>query len=215
MSKSDPGPPAKTSLRRSYERCLEARRQWISVRGRTSDDEVREAAHADLHETTLSWFEALVPYISERPGEVKQLWESAPLWPEEPATQTIDALLCPSDECGAVYERREGGGLEIAEECPACGERLHAGDAEVTVTTDEGRTMWEWACGLKRLASWTNETETVERTGGKWSTEREVVEVPKRLDPDVLLRAARFLDLAAEECGLLEETDRALPTAEL
>jgi hypothetical protein len=188
----------------------------MSVRGRTADNTVREQAHGDLHETVLAWFEALVPYISERPGEVKQLWESAPLWPQEPASDVLDALICGGEECGAVYERSdEEGTLSPGDTCPACQMPLEPGEAEIAVTDDEGRRLWEWACGLKRLSAWTSKTETVRVEGGKWSNESRTAEVPKRLDPDVLMRAARFLDLAAEECGLLEDTDRALPTGEL
>lgn len=206
---------APASIRQSYRQCLDARRQWMSVRGRTSDDTIREQAHADLHETVLAWFEALQPYISERPGEVKQLWEEAPLYPLEPASDVIDALLCGNEECGAIYERTEDGRLGAGSECPACGLPLEPGEAEVPATTDDGERLWDWACGLKRLAAWTSRTETVDVSGGKWTNESTTIERPERLDPDVLIRAARYLDLAAEECGLLEDTDRALPTGEL
>lgn len=205
----------RTSLRQAYEKCLQARRQWMSVRGRTADDEVREEAHADLHETTMAWFEALVPYIAERPGEVKQLWESAPLYPLEP--KLTQGLKCGDEEnCGAAYHRAgddDDRGLAPGDQCPACGMPLEP--AEVPDVDDEGRVLYTWACGLKRLSNWSNKTETKHVDGGEWSTETETIEVPKRLNPTVLMRAARYLDLAAEECGLLEDTDRALAVGEL
>lgn len=212
MSRAQEGREPRTNLRRTYETCLAARRQWRSVRGKTADATVREEAHGDLHEAVMSWFEALVPYISERPGEVKQLWESAPLYPMR--QQTIKVYKCGSEQCGfAAPKESDDHDLGAGDACPACGMPLEPG--EVLDTDDEGRPLYEWACGLKRLANWSSATEKERVSRGKWSTDDEVIEVPKRLDPDVLLRAARYLDLAAEECGLLEDTDRALETGDL
>lgn len=206
------GREPRTNVRRAYERCLAARQQWRSVRGKTADAGIREEAHGDLHEAVMSWFETLVPYISERPGEVKQLWESAPLFPKEPAS--VQVLRCGSDVCGLVVEREsDDHDLEAGDECPNCGIPLEPDD--MYPTNEDGEILYEWACGLKRLASWSSATETHSVSGGKWSTGSEQIEVPKRLDADVLLRAARYLDLAAEECGLLEDTDRALETGDL
>lgn len=202
----------RTNVRRAYERCLAARQQWRSVRGKTADAGVREEAHGDLHEAVMSWFETLVPYISERPGEVKQLWESAPLYPLEP--ETVNVLACGADACGFAVERGEDShDLTPGDACPECA--IPVEPAEMVRTTADGDRLYEWACGLKRLASWSSATETRTVEGDRWSTGSETVEVPKRLDPDVLLRAARYLDLAAEECGLLEDTDRALETGDL
>lgn len=212
MSRAQDGHEPRTNLRRAYENCLAARRQWRSVRAKTADEAVREEAHGDLHEAVMSWFEALVPYISERPGEVKQLWESAPLYSMRP--QTVKILQCGSDACGFATERDSGEhDLNAGDQCPACGIPVEPGESQAT--DDSGRPLYEWACGLKRLASWSSATETQRVTGGQWSSEETIIEVPKRLDPDVLLRAARYLDLAAEECGLLEDTDRALETGDL
>ncbi|WP_251342423.1 hypothetical protein [Haloplanus halophilus] len=196
-----------SNIRRAYRECLDARRLWLSVRNRTAEDVPKEAAHSNLHESVLAWFEALVPYISERPGEVKQLWESAPLWPEDRATKRVWA--CAS---GHVHDREEhdlsGGGP-----CPGCG--MPVEPTTQGVTDDEGRPLYDWACGLKRLSAWQNRTKTQTVEADGWSAEQQTVEVPQRLGPTILMRAARYLDLAAEQCGLLEETDRALPTGEL
>jgi len=213
-SSDDQQPGGGRSIREAYQNCLIARRQWMSVRGRTSRGDAREDAHADLHETTLAWFETLVPYIAERPGEVKQLWESAPLYPIQ--KQTVDVLGC--EDCG-FFVRLDSDDAEeraVGDPCPtqACPTGA-LGEFQIVDQDDEGNELFEWACGLKRLSSWTNRTETVQVDSGQWETDSNTVERPKRLDPSVLMRAARYLDLAAEEAGLLEESDRALPTGEL
>lgn len=196
-----------SNIRQAYRRCLEARRRWLAVRNRTAEDVPREAAHSQLHESVLGWFEALVPYIAERPGEVKQLWESAPLWPEDPLT--VDTWVCAA---GHVFDR-DAADLDPGGPCPEC--EMPVGPDERPKTDDEGRLLYEWACGLKRLSAWQNRTKKVRVDGDRWNAESEVKEVPQRLDPAILMRAARYLDLAAEQCGLLQETDRALATGEL
>jgi hypothetical protein len=198
-----------SNIRQTYRQCLEARRLWLSVRNRTAEDVPKEAAHSHLHESVLAWFEALVPYIAERPGEVKQLWESAPLWAEEPRIR--DVWRCTADHLfkrGGDDDSFSGG-----DPCPDCG--LPVEPDQIYETDDDGRRLYDWACGLKRLSAWQNKTKTERVSGGRWSADEQEVEVPQRLDPTVLMRAARYLDLAAEECGLLSETDRALPTGEL
>jgi hypothetical protein len=198
-----------SNIRQAYRQCLEARRLWLSVRNRTAEDVPKEAAHSHLHESVLSWFEALVPYIAERPGEVKQLWESAPLWAEERLTTEI--LVCAR---GHEHERADDDiDLDPGSPCPECSMPVEPQTREET--TDDGQPLYEWACGLKRLSAWQNKTKTETVDGGRWSADTKTVEVPQRLDPTILMRAARYLDLAAEECGLLSETDRALPTGEL
>jgi len=204
------GREPRTNLRRAYEHCLAARRQLRSVRGKTANPEVREEAHGDLHEAVLAWFEALVPYISERPGEVKQLWETAPLYPQEPSLVAV--VRCGNDACGLVVDRDEAD-VSPGDQCPQCAVPLEP-DKRVE-RDEEGRILYDWACGLKRLSNWTDETTQVTVDSGKWATGSDTVEMPKRLDTDVLLRAARYLDLAAEECGLLEDTDRALEVGDL
>jgi hypothetical protein len=201
----------RTNVRRSYERCLAVRQQWRSIRAKTVDEAVRDEAHGDLHEGVMAWFETLVPYISDRPGEVKELWENAPLYPVRQAS--TEGVQCGSPECGAAYARTEEG-PGPGDICPVC-EQIPLEPAEVVQAGDDGEPLYEWACGLKRLASWSSETETKVIESGEWETGQQRVEVPKRLDPDILMRAARFLDIAAEECGLLEDTDRALATGEL
>lgn len=201
----------RTSIREAYEISLHARRQWMSVRGRTAEDSVREQAHADLHESVMAWFEALVPYIATRPGEVKDLWEDAPLWPERPATR--EGYQCP--DCETVYDPSVETCVvdEPGDICPNCGGAV--GPRSIKKTDDEGRVLYEWACGIKRLSAWTNRTVSVEVEEDDWSTDSKTVEQPQRLNPTVLMRAARYLDLAAEDCGLLEDTDDALETGEL
>ena len=208
MSKSDDaGSAAASNIRHAYERCLEARRQWLAVRNRTAQDVPREAAHSYLHESVLGWFEALVPYIAERPGEVKQLWESAPLYPESELTERL--WTCPN---GHAFERPHDD-LSGGAPCPECS--LPVEPVERAQTNEDGRQLFEWACGLKRLSAWQNKTKKTRVTNDGWSADEKVVEQPQRLEPTVLMRAARYLDLAAEECGLLESTDRALATGEL
>lgn len=211
MSQAQEARETRTNVRRAYENCLAARQQWKSIRAKTVNEAVRDEAHGDLHEATMAWFETLVPYISQRPGEVKQLWESAPLLPVEPATE--DILQCPG--CGAGwYAEEEEHDLEAGHPCPNCMDSALEAE-EILQRNDDGEVLHEWACGLKRLASWDDETETKDVPGSQWTSGTETVEVPNRIDPEVLLRASRYLDLAAEECGLLADTDRALPTGEL
>jgi hypothetical protein len=196
-----------SNIRQAYQQCLEARRLWLSVRNRTAEDVPKEAAHSHLHESVLSWFEALVPYIAERPGEVKQLWESAPLWTQDRATTEI--WICAR---GHEHEQADAD-LGPGEPCPECDLPVEPQTREET--DSEGRPIYDWACGLKRLSAWQNKTKTKTVSGGRLSPETKTVEVPQRLDPAVLMRAARYCDLAAEECGLLQDTDRALSTGEL
>jgi len=211
MSQAREGREPRTNVRRSYERCLAARQQWKSIRAKTASEAVRDEAHGDLHEAVMAWFETLVPYISERPGEVKQLWESAPLYPLKPATEAV--LQCSG--CGAGwYAADDDHDLEGGHPCPSCmADELEAD--EIIERNDDGDALYDWACGLKRLASWSDEAETKEVQGSQWTSGTQTIEVPNRINPEVLLRAARYLDLAAEECGLLEDTDRALATGEL
>ncbi|MFY4814524.1 hypothetical protein ACOJIV_17775 [Haloarcula sp. AONF1] len=197
-----------TEIREAYQRCLDARRQWMSVRGRTTDPRYREKAHADLHEAVLSWFEALVPYISERPGEVKQLWEGAPLYPVQPVTQKI--LVCANDH---AYLRNTEDGPSKTDLCPDCGTPLQPD--EQPKRDEQGRQLFVWKQGLKNLSSWTHQTVTEETSGGELSSATKTVERPQRLDPEILMRAARYLDLAAEQCSLLATTDDAIATGEL
>jgi hypothetical protein len=197
-----------TEIKREYKRCIDARRQWMSIRGRTSNEEYREKAHGDLHEAVLSWFEVLVPYISERPGEVKQLWESAPLYPVKPIYEAI--WKCPN---GDVYPQNQEDGPDETDLCPRCGSPLEP--AERQVTDDQGRPLYFWKQGLKQLSAWTHETVVETVSGGELSAATKTVERPQRLDPEILMRAARYLDLAANQCSLLASTDDALPTGEL
>lgn len=215
----------RTDLHRAYRQCLEARGLWLSVRNRTAEDVPKEAAHSHLHESVLGWFEALVPHIAERPGEVKQLWESAPLWPEDQLVH--DVWACPNEhtferDTGSEEEtpdfpfetdEDDGPDLEAGDVCPECGMPIEPD--ERVATDEEGRQLYEWACGLKRLSTWQNKTKQVRVDGDRWSADSEIQEVPQRIRPTVLMRAARYLDLAAEECGLLQDTDRALATGEL
>jgi len=200
----------RTSLRNAYENCVHARRQWMSVRGRTTDDGVREEAHGDLHEAVMSWFEILQPYIANRSGEVKQLWENAPLWPARPATKSV--LACENDH---AFDPSADDAIvvEPGDACTACGNPVE----HVTVhrRDSDGRELYEWACGLKRLADWTGRTVEIEIEGNEWEVGSETVERIQRLNPEVLLRAARHLDDAAEKCGLLEETEKELPVGEV
>lgn len=209
------GREPRTNARRAYERCLSARQQWRATRAKTVNEQVRDEAHGDLQEAVLVWFETLVPYISERPGEVKQLWENAPLYPIRQAT--VRCLACPDgDNCGFMIEReRDDHELAPGDICPECDQGYPLEPDQLVQLTENGEEMYEWACGLKRLSSWSSATEKTTIESSQWETGSREVEVPKRLDPDVLLRAARFLDLAAEECGLLEDTDDAIPTGEL
>lgn len=209
----DGGEP-RTNVRRAYERCLSARQQWRAIRAKTVDEAVRDEAHGDLHEAVMGWFETLVPYISERPGEVKQLWENAPLYPKERAT--VAGLVCnnEAEQCGFMAERdSDQHNLSPGSQCPACGIPLEP--EEIIEADENGEALYNWAVGLKRLASWSSATEKTTVESSMWEVGARTAEVPKRLDPDVLLRAARFLDLAAEECGLLEDTDDALPVGDL
>lgn len=196
-----------TEVQREYQRCIDARRQWMSTRGRTTNPEYKEKAHGDLHEAVLSWFEVLVPYISERPGEVKQLWESAPLYPVEPVREQI--FVCPN---GDVYPA-SGDGPDAGDLCPRCQTPLEPDERQAT--DDQGRPLFFWKQGLKQLSAWTHETVKEETSAGELSAQTTVVERPQRLNPEILMRSARYLDLAAEQCSLLASTDDALPTGEL
>lgn len=103
MNPTQPG----SEISKAYRDALAARRQWSGLAGRTRNDGLREAAHGDLHEAVMSWFEVLIPYLSTADGEVAQYWTDAPLWPIEPA-RGDDGTLRRSEDGRDLYEWATG-----------------------------------------------------------------------------------------------------------
>jgi hypothetical protein len=207
MSRSQ-SPDGSTSVRRSvveaYQQSLEARSIWAgfaSALQNTATDRSRADAHAILHATTMQYYEAVRPYLASAPAgsSARDYWESAPLWPAEEVTKP--GVRCAS---GHQYPEAEAAG----QNCPECGETLQA----ASVPTADG--ACEWIAGLRNLQTFVDERDEVEAESGRWSTGTSTEIVAKRLDSDVLLRCARYLDEAASELGLLADVDDERPLAE-
>lgn len=163
--------------------------------------------HSNLHSATMTWFESLYPHMADRPGEVGDYWHEAPLWPDTIATETIPT--CPDCELGF-----EGEQYEIGDVCVECGEsQLVPGN--IPKKNEEGQPIYEWVVGLKSLEEWFRKTEQSTRTEGTFRPQTKTVEMPHRLKPEHLFRIARYLDKAAEQMGILADTDEALPLGEI
>lgn len=214
---------APTVVRRAYARSVQSRQHWHGLDARFRDESLRKEAHADLQESTLNWFEALAPYMADSQGAVKEFWTRAPLWPTKQATEVI-GLECP--RCGAFYDVdveevedatcvnvvsvQQDDGEVAREQCGA-----EATPKEVVATDEEGRTLYEWAQGLRLLNEWEGETEVVTQRQGTFKPTSKTIEKPKLIEPAHLLRIARYLDQVAERKDLLAETTDETPTAQL
>jgi len=218
---------APTVVRRAYNRSVQAREQWHGLDARFRDADLREEAHANLQETTLNWFEALQPYMVDAQGAVKEFWTRAPLWPSEPATEVV-GVECP--RCGAVYEvdpsdledatcvntvsvEHETADGETVIKTEQCGAETQP--KRVPATDEHGNQLYNWAQGLRLLTEWEGETEVVTQETGTFKPSTQTIERPKRIEPEHLLRIARYLDQVAELKDLLAETTEETPTAQL
>lgn len=196
-----------TAVEKAYIRSLQARQNYIEVGSVVADDGTLDDLHAELHASTMGWYEALYPHMHERPGEVGDYWHEAPLWPTERATES--APYCPS--CELVFQTEA---VSVDDICVECGD-TYLVERPVPATDDDGRDLYEWTVGLKSLESWYRETETTTERSGTFRPKTKTVEIPHRLRPEVLFRIARYLDKAAEEMDLLANTSEALPLGEL
>lgn len=207
MSESENQPVGQvtTAIHRAYRECLAARNQWSGVNGRVYDEEVREELHADLNQAVMGWFEALYPYLSSQDG-VSEYWEDVDLWPT--GVKQEKALIC--ENCEARYDPQK---IDASRGCPNCGSSL--GWAMLRAYDDDGNVEYEYATGLKTLTEWTDKTEVITEKQGRYRPTTVKKVKPLRLPPENLLRAARLLDQAAEELGLLATVTAATPRTEL
>lgn len=207
MSESEDQPVGQvtTAIHRAYRECLAARNQWAGVNGRVYDDEVREELHADLNQAVMGWFEALYPYLSSQDG-VSEYWEDVELW--RVGVKQTKALVC--QKCETRHDP------ETADPnlgCKNCGAGL--GWVALPARNDDGDVEYEYATGLETLTEWTDKTEVVTEKKGRYRPTTVQKVKPLRLPPEALIRAARLLDQAAEELGLLATVTAATPRTEL
>lgn len=183
---------------------MRARSMWSGLQNRTQHE--REEAHERLHAAAMQYFEALQPYLATAPSgsKARDLWLNAPLVPLARKTQTGAAC-----ENGHLFNEPNAAG----QPCARCGAPLQR--TEVPQVDDDGRPLAEWETGLRLLAEHADEVKTVETESSDWSTGTETVRVPVLLDPDVLMRACRYLDEAASSLGLLAEIEDSRPLAEV
>jgi hypothetical protein len=196
-----------SAVERAYVQCLEARQRFIQIGSVASDNDTMDELHADLHSSVMAWYEALHPHIADRPGEVGDYWHEAPLWPTGLATK--QAPGCPN--CDTVYDDDVHA---VGDVCTNCGEKGLVA-TPVPKTDEDGRQLLEWRVGLKSLEEWYRKTQQRTQTSGTFRPRTKTVEMPRRLKPKVLFRISRYLDRAAEEMGLLADTDEALPLGEM
>jgi hypothetical protein len=177
---------------------------WLGLRNPTQKD--RKEAHETLHAATMQYFEILQPYLATAPSgsKARDIWLNARLVPV--ARKTEPGTAC---ENGHVFDDPDAAGKP----CSQCGAPLQ--QTEVPQVADDGRPIGEWETGLRLLAEHGGEVKTVETESSDWSTGTETVRVPVLLNPDVLIRACRYLDEAAVTLGLLAETEDSRPLAEV
>lgn len=207
MADSDDAQPRATrAVTDAYVKSLQARWAFLGATSTGFSSAEREQLHAQLHSTTLQWYEVLYKHLANR-DDMTRYWEDAPLIRKQPKTKP--ALGC--TECNAVYGFDE----EIADQrpsptCPACGVGV-VQQTQAYVTDDDGTLEYEWERGLQLLDEYQGRTRTVTRTEGTFQKREVTEEVPVRLAPRVLIRAARHLDAAANDLDLLESVESELP----
>lgn len=200
---------ASGSVRRSvveaYRRSLKSRTVWAGFASMLSNSETRrprDEAHTYLHAATMQYFEAVQPYLASAPSgsRARDFWERAPLWVDERLTQ-------PGVRCQSGHQYADPGAA--GQKCPECAETLEA----ASVPDENGRCRW--LTGLRNLQVFVDQTDQVEVEGGKWSHETEIKQVPKLIEPDALLRCARYIDESASDLGLLADVKEERPKAEV
>lgn len=204
-------PRPRRALERAYLESLEARFLWLEEASKGFPTATREELHGILHAKTMSWFEALYPFLSDR-EQVEKYWEDVELWPLGYKTEVVDGVECP--DCDHQEPATET--VQPGDVCLNCGDTYLDGIAlEVVVQDDDGEPVIEYERGLQTLEEWQDRTTTETYTVGTFQTKTRTVERPVRLTPDILLRANRLLDQAAEKLGLLADVEISVPTTEV
>lgn len=186
----------------AYQRCLEAREQYIAAMSASADSGLKGRMHRQLHQTVLMYFEALNPHLksrdirvtdAERDEVYRNAWEEARLW----STTWKDAVDRQTYE---NLKERDDVDIKNAMEWPEIG---------IVVVAEET------VSGLKRLEglfekSRSKQTEIENMYG---SFQRETTR-PQLIDVAALFRIARYLDQAAKELNFLGETPEPIADAE-
>jgi len=206
MSEADDQPVGQVTkeLHKAYRDSLVARKRWVGVNSRVYDEDLRDELHADLHETTMGWFEALLPYLASNDA-VEEEWEDVRLWKKGVVHEP--RLVCQS--CETVYNPKDVESVV----CPNCESEFQRRD--LPVTDENGTPVYEWVTGLQTLTEWCDRTEVVQKKMGKFKPKTKTEVRPLRLSPDNLLRIARLLDKCADDLGLLATVSSSTPRTEL
>lgn len=187
----------------AYEMNLEARRQYLQAKG--SGDAAQDAAHTNLHQTAMTYFEAL-RYLLATTDVVSEYWEGDAvfLWSEQQYVHVDEDAELESTDDGMVVDT--GSGCLVDQQTgilldPRSGSPVLE---EVDVT------------GLGHLESWFDESRVERREiSDAFGTRIVTEERPQRLAPDVLFRVCRGLDEAAKELGVLTESTESTARTEI
>lgn len=197
------------ALQETYLNSLQARQNYLDVvTGGAASNTTKEAAHADLHSTTLKWFEAIRPYLEEY-DDLEYFWDEVELWPV--GYKQVEGVFCAFCEDG--FERSDE--LRPGVMCPNCGEGVLE-PREFVKTNETGEPEYEYATGLKTLDGHEGRTQTVTREVNMTCRTRTMTkEVPIRLKPKRLLRACHEIDKAADRLDLLADVAKNVPQTEI
>lgn len=187
----------------AYEMNLEARRQYLKAKG--SGEAAQDAAHTNLHQTAMTYFEAL-RYLLATTDNVSEYWEGDDvfLWSEQQYVRVDEDSELETTDDGTVVDKESGclvdqqSGILVD---PRAGSPVLE---EVDVT------------GLQHLESWFDESRVERREiSDVFGTRVVTEERPQRLAPDVLFRVCRGLDEAAKELGVLTKSEESVPRTEI
>lgn len=197
------------ALQDCYLNSLQARHSYLNVvTGGASDAQTREAAHAELHSTTMQWFEALQPYLEEY-DDLEHFWAEVELWPTDYETKPV--AFC--HKCESGWEETDD--TQPGFTCPGCGDGVLQRE-EVLETNKSGDPQYTYATGLKTLNQYEGRTRTVTETVNMTCRQRTVERtVPVRLKPKRLLRACHELDKAGDRLDLLADVAKNIPKTEI
>lgn len=193
------------AIEQAYLNCLEARLQWLRSQSAGMDPDQRETLHANLHTQVLAWFESLYKHLSSR-DDLTKYWDDVRLWRREPVTNT--GLQCP--DCGAWQDPNN---VPVGGICTTC--NTEGVQRQQFHVHDDGDPQYKWQTGLKTLEDWQGRTTTITRKEGTFRPTTKTYDVPERLKPTILFRAARYLDESAAKIGLLEDVDKEVTRTEV
>lgn len=209
-----PNTPTRT-IEQGYRQCVEARVAFIESAPQ-ADEKTRNALWGRLQRAVLTYFEVM-HYQLEEKDAVEKWWAEKPMW--KTGVQTALALFCIDEECDyRVWSQEVKGrdGLHHGAFCPTEGCENYLVEKEAQVLNEDGEPTYEWARGLQQLEGWYyRPTSSAQTKAGYLGTRTVEKRSHDRLPVEVLFRAARYLDEAADELELLADVDDAVPETEL